>query len=162
MKHTWYVIVAAVVLAVSAVGLVVTTISQSIALQQQGGVIATLSANNDALREQVQSQGEIPVAPPSEQVVGAPGPIGAPGPAGPKGDPGRDGRDGRDGAEGALGSSGTPGTVGPQGPQGPAGVDGSAGEPPASWRFTYLFTTYECTRSTPFDAAAPTYTCNPA
>jgi hypothetical protein len=50
---------------------------------------------------------------------------------------------------------------GPTGSTGANGVNGIDGQPPASWRFTYLTTEYECKRTDPFDAANPTYTCEP-
>lgn len=59
--------------------------------------------------------------------------------------------------------------VGPTGPMGPAGesitgepgVDGVDGQPPVSWKFTYLTTEYTCQRDDPFDSANPTYSCTP-
>jgi len=164
-------IVAAVaVLLACLTGLVVTTVSQSVALQQQGAIISTLAANNDELREQVDDLGEVPVAPPSDDVIedapaipGATGPQGPAGPQGPRGEPGKDGKDGTDGAAGPSGQAGTdgsPGATGAQGAPGPAGTDGAAGQPPTSWTFQWLGFTYTCTRTDPFDAASPQYECN--
>ena len=164
MKFRWLVIAAAIVLTGCSAGLIFTAVNQSIALQQQGSVIATLSANNDALRAQVEEQGEVPVAPPADSVVGEQGPAGNAGPQGPRGLPGDDGQDGEPGPAGPAGQNGTNGTDGPPGPQGaqgPAGADGAPGAPPTSWTFTWLGTSFACTRSEPFDATAPTYECHP-
>lgn len=159
----------------------VTAVAQSIALQQQGSVISTLSANNDALREQVLEQGEEPVAPPADDVVED---SGEQGPAGLDGTDGvsvlsvscqangswavlySNGRvqtdvgpcvakNGIDGQTGATGPAGADSTV-----PGPAGAAGSDGEPPVSWTFEWAAFTYLCTRTDPFDASAPTYECN--
>jgi hypothetical protein len=167
-RTRWGIVASVGVLLACLTGLVVTTISQSAALQQQGGIIATLSANNDALREQVLDQGEQPVAPPADDVIddapALPGPQGEAGPrgprgfAGPPGPAGQDGAAGADGQSGADGAAGSPGAPGATGPSGPAGDDG---EPPASWTFTWLAITYTCTRTDPFDASAPTYECEP-
>jgi len=158
---------ASVAFAAGVIALSVTAVAQSVALQQQGSVIATLSANNDALREQVIEQGEQPVAPPSDEVTDeaptVPGPQGQPGPQGPRGEPGEDGKDGPAGPPGPAGTNGTDGAAGATGatgPAGPAGPSGAPGEPPMSWTFDWLGFTYACTRTDPFDAAAPTYECN--
>jgi len=104
------------------------------------------------------------------------GPQGIPGVRGQDGTPGLDGAPGATGATGASGSDGTtgnqgePGPAGPQGapgPAGPAGTDGATGpagadgQPPVSWTYTdMLGISHTCTRTDPFDANAPTYTCN--
>ena len=111
----------------------------------------------DYLAESPPPAGEPGPGPTQEQVLAAvttylisnPIPAGEPGPAGPAG------RDGQDGAPG------------PAGPAGPAGADGSDGQPPLSWTFTHQpvvgpAVTYECTRTDPFDASAPTYECSPS
>lgn len=112
-------------------------------------------------------------------IPGAPGPPGAdatgvPGQPGPPGEPGPPGRDGSNGSDGAAGSpgadaTGIPGPAGPPGPAGEPGApgvnggDGPAGQPPFSWTYTdILGTSYLCSRTDPFDPAAPTYSCAPA
>jgi type II secretory pathway pseudopilin PulG len=92
------------------------------------------------------------VAGPSGSVGGnsiVPGPAGANGAAGAAG------------AVGPVGPAGADSTVaGPTGATGATGPAGVAGEPPVSWTFTDgngRVTT--CVRATPFDPAAPTYTC---
>jgi hypothetical protein len=166
-RTRWGIVASVGVLLACLTGLVFTTIGQSAALQQQGSIISTLSANNDALREQVLEQGEYPVAPPAEDVVdeapdvqgpqGLPGPQGPRGFAGPTGPPGKDGAAGADGAPGPSGADGATGATGPAGPSGPSGSDG---KPPTSWTFDWLGFTYTCTRTEPFDASAPTYECD--
>jgi hypothetical protein len=90
---------------------------------------------------------------------GQPGPVGPAGPSGEsvKGDTGNPGTDGATPAcyfevSQCRGADGT---------NGANGVDGANGQPPSSWRFTYLTTEYECKRTDPFDAANPTYACEP-
>lgn len=96
---------------------------------------------------------------------GAPGSPGADGISiiGPHGEPGDPGANGQDGAPGANGADGAPGATGPQGEPGVDGKDGTNGadgEPPFSWTYTdALGIPYSCTRSEPFDPAAPTYAC---
>jgi len=64
--------------------------------------------------------------------------------AGPQGPPGRDGADST--------------VPGPTGATGPAGADG---QPPVSWTYDdVLGMAHTCTRTDPFDATAPTYTCS--
>lgn len=170
---------AAIVAIVGMLALMAIAVIQSVTVRDQSSIIATLSANNDLLREQVQDAGEIPVAPPAETVVGAQG---SPGPAGAAGADGRDGTSvisvtcgsngqwvvlystgrvqtevgscvgtsGTNGADGAPGAPGAPGATGPA---------GSPGEPPTAWTFDWLGFTYSCTRTDPFDASAPTYEC---
>jgi len=102
----------------------------------------------DYLAESPPPAGEPGPGPTQEQVLAAvttylisnPVPAGEPGPAGPAG------RDGE---------------------PGPAGEDGADGQPPLSWTFTHQpvvgpAVTYECTRTDPFDASAPTYECSPS
>lgn len=80
------------------------------------------------------------------------GPAGATGPASTV--PGPTGQNGSDGQQGATGPQGD---IGPTGPAGTAGADG---QPPYSWTQPgMLGTTETCTRDTPFDPQAPTYTC---
>ena len=153
----------------------------------QQAQISTLSANNDALRQQVQQLGQKPVAPPAQDVTGTvPTVAPIPGPSGSRGADGRDGRDatseqiaqgvseyclahanctgpagpaGRDGTNGLpgpAGADGAAGTNGADGAPGLPGTPGAPGEPPVSW------TTADgefCSRTTPFDPAAPTYSC---
>lgn len=153
----------------------------------QQAQISTLSANNDALRSQVQQLGERPVAPPAEDVTGTtpsiapiPGPSGSSGTNGRDGrdatsaqiaqgvaeyclahtsctgPPGRDGTNGKDGVPGPAGADGAAGANGADGAPGLPGTPGAPGEPPVSW------TTADgefCSRTTPFDPAAPTYSC---
>lgn len=171
-------LLAAGVFIIAAVALATTAVLQSITLQQQGSVIATLSANNDALRIQVLEQGETPVAPPAAEVAGPVGPQG-PGPTeeqvsiavraycasgsctGPAGPPGPAGQDSTvPGPQGPVGPGST--VPGPQGPEGPAGPSGADGQPPSSWSYQWLGITYTCTRTEPFDPSTPTYTCSPS
>ncbi|MEP6477859.1 MAG: hypothetical protein ABJB03_00580 [Rhodoglobus sp.] len=137
--------------------------------QQQGETIDNLASALDESRHQLQDNGLNPVAPPSSELVPVPGPAGEPGtagaqgPQGPRGFDGHDGIDGKDGAPGAPGTTGLDGATGPQGDPGPAGAPGNPGadgQPPTSWSFTWVGITYTCQRTEPFDATAPTYTCN--
>lgn len=51
--------------------------------------------------------------------------------------------------------------AGPTGPPGADGASGAAGQPPYSWTYTdALGIQHACTRASPFDPAAPTYTCS--
>lgn len=113
----------------------------------RGEAVSTLAGDVRALRQQVEAEGEEPVAPdPSEAVedlpdraevpVPIPGPPGAdgedgvdgkPGATGPPGSDGRDGADGKPGAVGPVGPSGPVGPPGPQGEPGPAGPQGAPG-----------------------------------
>jgi hypothetical protein len=169
---------AALILALGIGGLVVATVAQTVTLQQQSNLISTLSVDNDALRDQVLASGKQPVAPPAQERIDAAELIG---PAGPPGAIGAEGRgiasfaclsDGSwlvtytDGAQQTLTgncnpTNGTDGQTGPDGPTGPTGGDGSNGEPPTSWQWDWLGTTYTCTRDEPFNTDSPTYTCNP-
>jgi len=120
-----------------------------------------------------------PVGPAGQTVVG---PRGLPGPSGPPGPAGRDGKPGKDGAvglqgvpglkgdpgatvtgppgvkgdAGADGKDGKDGSAGPEGKQGEPGPRGETGPAPASWTFTYLGVTYQCT---PDEAGSTSYTC---
>jgi hypothetical protein len=128
------------------IGLLAVMVWLMVTVDSQNRTIDQLSANNDALRSQVQDLGENPVAPPADSVTGQPGdpgPTGPPGPRGPSGSDGRDGTDGADGLTGVAGQTGPPGPVGaagssgadgqsitgPSGPSGPAGADGAPGAP---------------------------------
>lgn len=183
-------IVAAIVILLVGAVLVTSNFVANLTTQQQATLISTLSADNDALRDQLINNGETPVAPPASERVDA---AELTGPAGPIGAAGRNGVDGRgvagfdcradgtwlvtydDGARQTLtgscsaadGIDGQPGAPGATGPAGPAGADGApgangaAGEPPLSWQFTWLGVDYTCSRADPFDPTAPTYTCTP-
>lgn len=131
-------ILSALVLAV--IGVVGVTALYTLILTNQGqaDLITTLSADNQALREQVFELGEQPVAPPPDEredevtqgATGATGPAGPQGPKGEQGEPGKDGVDGvdgQDGAPGAPGQNGSNGADGATGPMGPAGPQGPAG-----------------------------------
>lgn len=95
------------------------------------------------------------------------GPSGAPGTAGPQGATGPQGPAGVDGANAtaqqvadavATYCSEHNGCAGPVGPPGPAGLPG---EPPVSWTYQdILGGQHSCTRTDPFDPAAPTYRCS--
>jgi len=129
--------------------------SQSRVIAQQQSLIADLSHNLDATRDQVKATGETPVSPPASVVAGA---AGDPGKAGTNGIDGTDGRDGTSvtsvicqasgswlitysngstqqatgpciGANGADGQSvtGAPGKDGANGTNGTNGVDGRDG-----------------------------------
>jgi len=103
---------------------------------------------------------------PAEVVKAQPGDPGSPGADGANGSPGRDGVDGEDGINGVDGTAGTqgpPGAAGTNGADGSPGAPGAAGsdgQPPTSWTFEIGGITYTCARTDPFDATAPTYTCN--
>lgn len=184
------VIGAAIALAAAMIGLTATGTSQSITIGNQASLIQTLSENSDALRDQVKDSGETPIAPQAKVVVGEAGKAGeagsqgprgldgAPGPQGDMGLPGQTGPPGLNGAPGAPGSPGSDGSNGAPGPPGPAGADstvpgpagppgadgaaGAPGQPPAGWTYTdRLGMNYQCTRTEPFDPAAPTYVCAP-
>lgn len=151
-----------------------------LALTANTVTIQVLANNNDALRDQVKSLGQTPVAPPAGDVtnnaplVGAPGPqglrgeIGPVGPVGPMGEMGLPGQVGPPGVAGANGI-GEPGPTGPQGesgvagPAGASGAPGADGQPPYAWTQPGLVpgSTVTCTRTDPFDPMAPTYTCAP-
>ena len=123
-------ILAAVLVAASFVFVGVGYSAQTQALQNQTAVIHTLSGDSEALREQVYSSGDTPVAPaPDTRTDGADGSDGARGKVGPQGVAGLDGADGADGAAGIVGESitGPVGTAGPQGASGASGADGSSG-----------------------------------
>lgn len=142
------VVIAALTVATTLVGLSVSNLSLTITNGSQSAAIAELSQNSDALREQVKDSGEVPVAPPARSVTGErgeqgarglPGPqgpegdagprgdIGLPGQTGPQGPAGKDGSPGSTGPSGANGADGSPGPAGPQGPQGVPGPAGPAG-----------------------------------
>lgn len=85
-------------------------------------------------------------------------------PGAPSTIPGADGTDGMNGQDSTV-----PGPVGPMGPastipgpKGDTGDAGSNGEPPMSWTFsTTPGGEQTCSRTEPFDPAAPTYACAP-
>ena len=94
---------------------------------------------------------------------------GAPGSPGPSGQPGPTGPSGPSGPVGASGATGPDGPTGATGPAGPDGTNGRDGAPPVSWTETFVYTdalggehtiNATCTRTVPFDADAPTYTCS--
>lgn len=61
---------------------------------------------------------------------------------------------------GPAGSDGTSATGAPGSPGAP-GASGAPGEPPVSWTYTdSLGDEHTCSRTDPFDASAPTYTCS--
>src|SRR4051812_12435738 len=110
----------------------------------RGKAVSTLAGDVRALRQQVEGQGQTPVAPdPTKAVddlskraevpVPIPGPSGPPGTQGPSGSPGRNGTAGSPGAsgapgvDGATGPAGADGATGPQGEPGPAGPQGEPG-----------------------------------
>jgi hypothetical protein len=109
---------------------------------QNGRGIASVSCRSDGLWAISYTDGTTQLA--SGPCVGPPGNPGAPGAAG------ADGVNGQNGADGANGTNGT------------NGADGAPGQPPTSWTEPGLLpgTTITCTRTDPFDASAPTYTCN--
>jgi hypothetical protein len=155
------------------IGLVASNIALSQTGHDQASIISTLSANNDALRKQVEAQGQTPVAPPAGDVVEQKGDAGPAGPPGPGPDDGQvydavrgycglhQGCMGSAGENGEPGAAGADGADGAPGPAGPAGPAGAAGQPPVSWTYTdTLGRDHTCTRTDPFDAMAPTYNCN--
>jgi pilus assembly protein FimV len=78
--------------------------------------------------------------------------------------PGPAGAAGATGSPGAAGTNGTDGAPGKDGAAGAPGAPGADGQPPSSWTYTTTdvlgnTTTHQCTRSDPFDPAAPTYSC---
>ncbi|WP_022886350.1 collagen-like protein [Glaciibacter superstes] len=174
---------ATIVAAIAVLGLLVTMVFLMVQVTDKDSKLAQLSTNSDALREQVKGLDETPVAPPAKEVTGQPGPVGATGPRGSPGEDGRDGIDGLPGMDGAPGvgvagpsgvvgadgQDGASGAAGPAGPPGaastvpgPAGANGVDGQPPLSWTYSdALDVTYLCTRTTPFDPAAPRYECAP-
>jgi len=91
--------------------------------------------------------------------AGAPGLVGDTGAPGPAGGPGPSGDTGTAGNPGEPGATGPAGPVGNAGPAGPPGDVGPAGEPPVSWTYTDLLGEHTCSRTDPFDPAAPTYSC---
>lgn len=101
----------------------------------RGEAVSRLAGDVRALRAQVESEGETPVAPdPTNAVADLPErakvPVPIPGPRGiqgERGEPGPSGAPGQDGSDGADGSDGEPGAVGPPGPAGPAGPAGPQG-----------------------------------
>ena len=130
----------------------ITDAEDDAAAAQTAGVAAaeTLAGDVRALREQVLSTGQTPVAPDPEvsvgdlpeAIVGQAGATGLPGTPGRDGQDGADGTDGVPGSDGATGAAGPPGApgdtvVGPQGPPGetvvgppgPPGTDGAPGAP---------------------------------
>jgi hypothetical protein len=99
---------------------------------KRGNAVSTLAGDVRALRAQVKSQGQTPVAPdPSKAVSNLPArtvvPVPIPGPSGPAGSPGPSGAAGKDGVAGSPGANGSPGAVGPTGPAGPEGAQGPVG-----------------------------------
>lgn len=98
----------------------------------RGNAVTVLAGDVRALREQVKSTGETPVAPdPTTAVEDLPDraevPVPIPGPAGPTGQPGPSGSPGKDGTNGTPGASGVDGATGPTGPPGAQGEPGPAG-----------------------------------
>lgn len=110
---------------------------------------------------------------------GPSGAIGTPGKSGPPGSPGAPGQNAtadqvadavatycaaHDDCRGEQGSSGEQGPSGPAGAPGsagPTGAPGDDGQPPISWTYTdALGRDHTCTRTDPFDASAPTYSCD--
>lgn len=156
-------LLSAAVLALIAGGLLASNITQTATIQDQTSIISTLSANNDALRKQVQSQGQTPVAPPADDVIAQKGDPGAVGPAGPQGPGATDAQVSRQieiycaahndcagpagangvGTNGQNGSDGAPGadsTI--PGPQGAPGADGrgiasTVCDDSGEWQVTY-------------------------
>jgi len=143
--------------------------------------ITALSQSLTAANDQVVQLGAKPVAPEPEKITGQPG---AAGPAGAAGKDGvsvlsvscsssgtftvvyssgrtqtgigdciaQDGAAGANGANGANGADGSPGAT---------GATGADGQPPVSWTYTDgVGFNYLCTRTDPFDAAQPTYSCS--
>lgn len=150
-------------------------------LRESHGETAASQANAESLYQQLLDNGVKPEADKPSDVL--PGPVGATGatgskgergdvglpgqtgPSGPAGEPGTAGSPGvagKDGAPGQPGANGTDGAPGPQGQPGPQGSPGADGQPPLSWTYTdILGAIFQCTRTTPFDPAAPTYACAP-
>jgi len=162
---------------------------QQSTISRQQTLIADLSHNLDATRDQVKAIGETPVSPPASVVTDN---AGVPGKAGTNGTNGRDGTSvaavicqasgswlitysngssqqasgpcvAQDGADGqtVVGPPGKDGANGMNGTDGLNGANGAPGEPPVSW--TWVSTsglTRVCTRTDPFDPTAPTYTCS--
>jgi hypothetical protein len=65
------------------------------------------------------------------------------------------------GPAGASGAAGQNGTDGAAGAPGAAGTDGHDGAPPVAWTYTDpIGMQHTCTRTDPFDPAAPTYQCS--
>jgi hypothetical protein len=151
------------------------------ACQSGGSAAAELERTGACRRAEA-----VPAAPGPRGETGGQGERGPAGPTGPKGDPGAAGAPGLVGDTGAQGPAGLPGASGPEGEAGgqgdkgdpgddgaactpdiPAcrgdkgdpGVAGPAGEPPVSWTYTDLLGEHTCSRTDPFDPAAPTYTC---
>ena len=155
-----------VVTGIAVVGLLAVMVFLMVGITDRDAKITQLSASTDALRVQVQEQGEIPVAPPAETVTGEPGETGLQGPRGFRGDRGDTGLIGTAGipgvagAAGGIGGQGADGADGAAGATGAGGTNGTAGEPPASWTWTDdAGVTYVCNRTDPFDPAFPTYSC---
>lgn len=131
-----------------------------------------LLSHYTTLYAQVIKNGDVPAGPAPSEVHVIPGPSGAAGQnatdtqvqtavsmycdlrldcQGPSGLPGPNGTDGQPGTAGADGA---------QGPAGPAGANGVDGQPPTSWTYTDdLGFQHTCSRTDPFDATAPTYSC---
>jgi hypothetical protein len=180
-------VVAALIVLLGMGSLFIANTSLTTAVHSDGRTIDVLAANNDALRAQVKSLGETPVAPPAATVTSSPPTDGRDGrdgqdarPATPSellaqvyaycatvscdGQPGRDGVTvtGQPGTAGVNGADGAPGASGVKGDPGAAGPSGTPGEPPSSWTYTdALGIQNTCTRTDPFDATVPTYTCAP-
>lgn len=144
---------------ISSVAAITSDVAQiTAALNQYNTVVQTLADDVDALRDQVEAEGAVPVAPapdelvaqlPSlselEEIVG--GPLRIPGPPGLPG-VGRPGEKGEKGDKGDPGEQGPPGEsiIGPAGPPGesivgpigPAGIPGPAcpnGADPIRWHY---------------------------
>lgn len=99
---------------------------------KRGDAVGTLAGDVRALREQIKSMGQTPVAEdPSKAVKDLPDrtevPVPIPGPQGLPGTPGADGSDGANGKDGENGKDGVSGPAGPQGLTGEQGVQGPAG-----------------------------------
>lgn len=162
------------------IGLLGSLVFGMVTIDSQNRQIAQLSSNSDALREQVKDAGDKPVAPPAKSVTGDAGKDGQIGPrgftgdegprgdigvagllgaVGPVGSNGLNGLDGMTGATGADGADGAPGADGATGPKGDTGAAGADGEPAASYTIAGPGGEQTCTRTEPFDKAAPTYEC---
>lgn len=145
-------------------------------LTQSRAETRAATANADRLYEQLLANGVKPNAEKPSDVLSEPGAPGARGDTGPQGasgvigvpgqpgPPGQDGTNGTDGAQGPQGDPGPPGANGADGAPGATGATGPAGtdgQPPTSWTYTdALGVSHTCSRTDPFDANAPEYTCN--
>lgn len=128
---------------------------------------------------QLVDAGQLPTTEAPDVIEGLPGATGA---TGPKGDapsfsdllqavqsfcspgtanPPCKGETGAQGAQGVPGATvvGPAGQNGADGAPGAPGAAGADGQPPVSWTYTDLLGMHTCSRTDPFDAAAPTYQC---